>query len=458
MSALDYKQFIDGKRLIDKPTGIEVDPRSLNGDLFDFQQDIVRWALKRGRAAIFADCGMGKTPMQLTWARHVPGRVLIVTPLAVAAQTVREAKKFGIDGVKYLRADDGTTPIPVTNYEMIDRFNSENFEGVVLDESSILKSYTGKFRNQLINDWGSIRYRLAATATPAPNDFMELGSHAEFLGVMTRTDMLSHFFVHDGGETQKWRIKGHAESEFWRWLCEWAVMIRKPADLGYEDGNFSLPQLHIAQTTVDASPDASGMLFALEARTMAERRDARKSSVAERVNAVADIVNQSDKPWLVWCDLNSESEALKKAIKGAVEVKGSDPQEVKEKRLLGFTNGSIRVLVTKPSIAGWGLNWQHCSHMAFTGLSDSYEQFYQAVRRCWRFGQKSDVNVYVVTSTTEGAVVANIKRKEADSERMAKMMVDHMAELNSQNVRGATRMDKSYNPTLNLRVPSFLNR
>lgn len=457
MSAIDYKQFIDGKRLKDEPTGLDIFPSALNGMLFEFQQDIVRWALKRGRAAIFADCGMGKTPMQLTWAKHVPGRVLIVTPLAVAAQTVREAEKFGVDGVRYLREDDGATPIVVTNYEMIDRFDSAAFEGVVLDESSILKSYTGKFRNQLIDEWGGVRYRLAATATPAPNDFMELGSHAEFLGAMTRTDMLSHFFVHDGGETQKWRLKGHAESEFWKWLCEWAVMIRKPSDLGYADGGFKLPNLHIAQTTVDANSDAAGMLFAMEARTMAERRDARKSSVAERVAAVADLVNSSRDPWLVWCDLNSESEALTRAIPGSIEVKGSHTQEVKESRLMAFTEGRERVLVTKPTIAGWGLNWQHCAHMAFTGLSDSYEQFYQALRRCWRFGQTQEVHAYVVTSSTEGAVVSNIKRKEKDSERMAKMMIDHMAKLNAENIKGTTRMDKSYNPTLNVKVPSFLS-
>jgi len=453
---MTYKDFIAGKRIIDRPSGLEEIP-PLNPQLFDFQRDIVSWALRRGRAAIFADCGMGKTPMQLEWARHIPGRVLIVTPLAVASQTCREAEKFGIDGVKYLRADDHKTQIVVTNYEMIDRFCPFDFEGVVLDESSILKSYTGKFRNKLIGEWGDVNYRLAATATPAPNDFMELGSHSEFIGAMTRTDMLSHFFVHDGGETQKWRLKGHAESEFWRWLCEWAVMIRKPSDLGYEDGDFLLPQLHIAQTTVDASPDAAGMLFAMEAKTMSERRDARKTSVGERVNAVADMVNASDQPWLIWCDLNSESEALRKAINGAVEVKGSDAQEVKEQRLLGFTNGSIRVLVTKPSIAGWGLNWQHCSHMAFTGLSDSYEQFYQAVRRCWRFGQDTDVNVYVVTSSTEGAVVANIKRKEKDSERMAAMMVEHMADLNAENIKGTQRKDKSYKPENEIIIPNFLN-
>ncbi len=451
---MTYKEFIATKRITDKPSGINVN--SINDTLFPFQQDIVKWALRRGRSAIFADCGLGKTPMQLEWANHVPGRVLIVAPLAVGAQTCREAKKFCIEGVKYLRADDGETPISVTNYEMLHHFDPDNFKGIVLDESSILKSYTGKFRNQVIDDWSCVPFRLAATATPAPNDFMELGNHSEFLGAMTRTDMLSHFFVHDGGETQKWRLKGHAESEFWRWMCEWAVMIRKPSDLGYSDGNFQLPPCHINQVTVENTIEADGMLFALDAHTMQERRQARQHSVNERVNAVADIVNSTDHPWLVWCDLNSESAALKSAINGAVEVKGSDSIELKEKSLADFSGGKTRCLVTKPSIAGWGLNWQHCSHMAFTGLSDSYEQFYQALRRCWRFGQKNEVQCYVVTSSLEGAVVSNINRKESDSKRMAEMMVKHMADMNAENIRGTTRVDKSYKPKMEMKLPAFL--
>lgn len=450
-----YDQFIASKRIADTPTGIaEIPP--LNPMLFDFQRDIVSWALRRGRAAIFADCGMGKTGMQLEWAKHVPGRKIVVAPLAVASQTVREAGKFGINGAKYLREDDGNTPIVVTNYEMLDRFDPARFGGIVLDESSILKSYTGKFRNQLVDDWGALPFRLCATATPAPNDFMELGNHSEFLGAMSRVDMLSSFFVHDGGETQKWRLKGHAESEFWKWVCSWAVMIRKPSDLEYCDGDFKLPPLHIHQIEVDHDPCAGGMLFAMEARTMDERRAARRDSLDCRVAEVARMVNASADPWLVWCDLNSESDALCKAIPDAVEVRGSDTIEDKEARLRGFADGSIRVLVSKPSICGWGMNFQHCAHMAFTGLSDSYEQFYQAVRRCWRFGQNREVNCYVVTAKTEGAVVANIQRKESDSEEMARQMVAHMREINSAEIRGATRNDKSYNPKSNIVIPSFL--
>lgn len=450
-----YQTFLAKKRIEDRATGLNRAPK-LNAKLFDFQRDIVGWALRRGRAAIFADCGMGKTAMQLEWAVHVPGRTLIVAPLAVGAQTVRESSKFGIPGVKYMRQDDGETRIAVTNYEMLDRFCPDDFHGLVLDESSILKSYAGKFRNQLIDDWTSVPFRMAATATPAPNDFMELGNHAEFIGAMTRTEMLSHFFVHDSGETQQWRLKGHAEEEFWRWMCSWAVMLRKPSDLGYEDGGFILPALHINQVTVEASHEDAGFLFPMQASTLSERQDARRASVEQRVAAVADMANGSREQWLIWCDLNAESSALASSIDGAVEVRGSDTIDEKESRLRGFSDGEIRVLVTKPSIAGHGMNWQCCSHMAFTGLSDSYEQFYQAVRRCWRFGQKREVNAYIVTASTEGAVVANIKRKETDAARMADMMVAHMHDLNAENIRGTERNISHYTANTKMQIPAFL--
>jgi len=450
-----YERFLRGKAKMDDPSGL-VDVPDLSDHLFAFQSDIVRWALRRGRAAIFADCGMGKTPMQLEWAYRVPGRVIIAAPLAVAGQTVREAEKFGIPGVKYLREDDGLAEIVVTNYEMLDRFDPDAFEGVVLDESSILKSYTGKFRNQLVDDWGRVRFRLAATATPAPNDFMELGNHSEFLGVLTRVEMLAQYFVHDGGETQKWRLKGHAEEPFWKWLCSWAVMIRKPSDLGYEDGDFVLPGLRMHEHRVTSKDTSEGMLFAMEAQTLIERRQARKASVDARVNRVAELVNDSADPWLVWCDLNSESEALCSAIDDAVEVRGSDEMEVKEARLRGFTEGKHRVLVTKPSIAGWGMNWQHCAHMAFTGLSDSYEQFYQAVRRCWRFGQTREVHCHVVTADTEGAVVANIRRKEESADQMAQMMVSHMSELSREVLADVSLEDRDYRPAVEMSMPDFL--
>lgn len=441
---MNYQDFLTAKKTIDPDTGVSVDRSALNPMLFDFQKDIVRWALKRGRAAIFADCGMGKTPMQLEWAHHIPGRVLIVAPLAVSAQTIREATKFHEDAIEY--SADGTINgrITITNYERIHHFDPAMFSGIILDESSILKSYTGKYRTDLIERFGQVPFKLACTATPAPNDFMELGNHAEFLGAMKRTEMLSMFFVHDGGETQQWRIKGHAESEFWQWICSWAVMIRKPSDLGYEDGKFQLPPLTMEQITVPCEEPTDGMLFAMEAQTLQERQGSRRASIQDRVKACADKANATKDQCLVWCDLNDESAALTRSIPDAVEVKGADSEEHKERALMDFAAGKIRVLVSKPKIAGFGMNFQSCHNVFFVGLSDSYEAFYQAVRRCWRFGQIQEVRCYVVTSETEGAVVKNIKRKEVDAARMAEMMVENMKDINAENIRGTIRTRSTY--------------
>lgn len=439
-----YTDFLAAKAVDDLPTGI-TESVDLSGHLFDFQRDIVNWALVRGRAAIFADCGMGKTAMQLEWAKHVPGRVLIVAPLAVAGQTVREGEKFGIP-CEYARKDaDSSADIVITNYERLDAFDGANYTGVVLDESSILKAFTGKIRNQVIEQFGRVPFRLACTATPAPNDYMELGNHAEFVGAMSRTEMLSHFFVHDGGETQKWRLKGHAESDFWKWLCSWAVMIRKPSDLGYSDDSFTLPQKQMYHHTVGADNHDTDMLFAMEARTLQERLTARRNTVKKRAEQVAALANSNAEPWLIWCNLNSESETVARMIPGAVEVTGSMTPEAKTDAMNGFTAGDIRVLVTKPKIAGFGMNWQHCRNMAFLGLNDSWEAYYQAVRRCWRFGQTNEVNVHIVTADIEGAVVANIERKEKDAEAMAAFMVEHMAELNKENLKAqASPMKTDY--------------
>lgn len=433
----DYEQFLVQKAIVDPSTGLHAVP-ALNPMLFPFQRDIVAWALRRGRAAIFADCGMGKTPMQLEWAKHIPGRVLILAPLAVAQQTVREGAKFGIEVIYAREGGAHLGKITVTNYEMLEHFDAGMFHGIVLDESSILKAYDGKTRTQIIDSFAQTPFRLACTATPAPNDYMELGNHAQFLSVMSYTEMLSMFFVHDGGETQKWRLKGHAQSEFWRWLCSWAVMIRKPSDLGYEDGGFILPGMVMHDVTIQVDKPTTGMLFAIEARTLQERIAARRDTVPERVAHCAALANATDKPFLVWCNLNSESDALRKAIPGSVEVKGSDGWADKERNLLGFANGDIHCLITKPTIAGHGLNLQRCADMAFVGLSDSYESFYQAVRRCWRFGQKQTVNVHVITAEAEGAVVANIKRKEREALDMAANMVEHMKDLNTEALHGAT--------------------
>lgn len=436
----DYGKFLSSKAIVDPPTGI--DPGPINDALFDFQRDIVRWALRRGRAAVFADCGLGKTPMQLEWARQI-GDVLILAPLAVAQQTVREGEKFGVP-VHYCRSQDMANPgINITNYEMLEHFDPAKWRGVVLDESSILKAYDGKTRTRIIEAFRDVPFRLACTATPAPNDYMELGNHAEFVGAMSRSEMLSMFFVHDGGDTSKWRLKGHAEAEFWRWLCSWAVMIRKPSDLGYDDADFILPPIALHETTIRVDRPTEGMLFALEAQSLHERIKARGSTVNDRVRAAAALANDNNRPWIMWCGRNDESAALVKAIPDAVEVKGSNTIEEKEDRMARFSRGDIRVLVTKPSIAGFGMNWQHCSDVAFVGLSDSWEAYYQAVRRCWRFGQKNEVDVHIITAETEGAVVTNIKRKETDAAAMASNMVEHMHDLSEDAVKGGTKRDKA---------------
>lgn len=461
MTEIDYSAFLAEKEMRDPPTGLEDIPE-LPSCLFDFQADITRWALRRGRAAIFAGTGLGKTLMALSWASAIHestgGNILILTPLAVASQFVAEATKFGIPARQCVGDGDVGPGINVTNYQKLDHFNVSRFQGVVLDESSILKAYDGKTRTHLINVCRQVPFRLAATATPAPNDFMELGNHAEFLGVMSYTDMLATFFTHDGGETQKWRLRGHAEGPFWRWMCSWAVMPRHPRDLGYEEAGFDLPPLRQHQHLVDVEYRSSldtGMLFPVEARTMQERMGARRDTIKERVEQAA-AVTPSDRPFVWWCNLNDESAALANAIPEAVELRGSDSEANKERKLVDFSQGRIRVLVTKPSICGHGMNWQHCADTGFVGLNDSFEQVYQAIRRFWRFGQEQPVNVHFIAAETEGAVVANIRRKEADAERMAKAMVQHMADLSSQEVRGTVRDRPDYNPTEPVRLPEWI--
>jgi len=437
---MEYSEFIESKAMLDDPNGIDVS--ELSEYLYPFQRDIVSWAIRRGRASIFADCGMGKTIMQLEWARvyseHV-GPVLIVAPLAVAKQTVCEAEKFGIS-VKYVRStSDVDTPISITNYEMLDKFNPSWFSGIVLDESSILKSYTGKFRNLVIEKFGTIPFRLACTATPAPNDHMELANHAEFCGIMKRQEMLSMFFVHDGGETQKWRLKGHAESEFWKWMTSWAVMIQRPSNLGYDDGKFILPDLLINHHTITAKNNDCSTLFAMTANTLQERLQARRDTIQKRSEAVAELVNSDGGTWLIWCNMNKEAETVTSLIDGAVNVHGSLSLDDKTQKMLDFSSGKIRVLVTKPKIAGFGMNWQHCHNMAFLGLNDSWESYYQSVRRCWRFGQKNDVNVHIVTADIEGEVVRNIERKERQAKLMLDEMCKNMESLTRENIKGSKR-------------------
>ncbi len=444
---MKYDEFIEGKQRSDNTCGFEVD--EVNPMLFDFQKDIVIWALKMGKSAIFADCGLGKTPMQLEWAHkvnlHTGKPVLILAPLAVSRQTIGEGVKFGIDVQKYT---DGNCGILISNYEQLHNIDLSLFAGIVLDESSILKSYSGKIRNDIIEKTKDMKFKLACTATPAPNDFMELGNHAEFLNIMTRSQMLSMFFINDTAHTGTWRLKGHAEKKYWKWLTEWAVMIRKPSDLGYEDNGFLLPPIKIHEHIIDAKP-LDGELFATVASTLQERQKARRETVSERSKLAADIVNNTDGLFLIWCNLNTESQELKRSIENAVEITGSDTDKHKEDSMTNFSKSKIQRLVTKPKIAGFGMNWQNCHNTIFVGLSDSYEQYYQAVRRTWRFGQKEQVNIHIVISENEGSVLQNIRRKEKDADNMAREMVKNMKDLSSAIIHDHSEdIKKEYQSTV----------
>ena len=455
-----YHDFLAAKRVADVATGMIKLP-DLPEFLFPHQRDIVRWSLRRGRAAVFAGTGLGKTLMELVWSRvvanHTGKPTLLLAPLAVSHQHEREAGEFGMSA-KVVTRDGVADETAITNYQKLDQFDLSNYGGIALDESSILKSFDGHYRNKLIEIAKPIPFRLAATATPAPNDFMELGSHAEFLGVMSYFSMLATFFTHDGSETRNWRLKGHAENDFWRWMASWAVMLRKPSDLGYSDEGYELPpltkRLHVIETGSHWGDDGQYSMLPVLAKTLQERNHARKSTIDQRI-ARAVALTPPDKTFVWWGNLNAETEGVTKAIPGAVEVRGSDHDDYKEEKLKDFSQGKIRVLVTKPTIAGFGMNWQHCHRTGFVGLNDSFEQVYQAIRRFWRFGQKMPVTADFIAADTEGAVIANQERKEADAERMAAAMVRHMADLSSLAVRGSTLDRPDYQPKQKLRLPQW---
>ena len=417
---MNYESFLASKRIGHAFAGFE--PKAKRGSkLFPFQRLIVDRAIRMGRMAVFAECGMGKTLMELEWGRQVAGNtgkpVLLVAPLAVSEQTCGEALRFGYEASFSREPSTGKGPtIQVTNYDNIDKFDPARYSGLILDESSCLKG-NGPMRKGIQDFAARIPYRLACTATPAPNDYTELGNHSEFVGNLSAQEMLATYFMHDGGETSKWRLKGHARMDFWRWVASWSVFCSKPSDLGFADDGYNLPDLKYHHHVVGSGFDA-GLLFEVEASGLSERRTSRRVSISERCEKAAEIIGSSDQPWLVWCDLNDESELLTNVIEGSVEIRGSNKPEEKVDRLIGFANGKYRRLVTKPSIAGFGMNYQHCSDMIFVGMSDSWEQIYQGVRRCWRFGQKSEVNVHFITSLAEGAVVRNIQRKDAAAATM----------------------------------------
>jgi len=440
---MNYDDFIASKKKIEVPTGHN--PGDLNEHLFDFQHAIVTWAARRGRAAIFADTGLGKTLMQLSWAqevqRHTGGKVLILAPLAVSEQTIEQGSTFGIDVSRYAGQTAGG--IYITNYERIDEAFAAEWAGIVLDESSILKSHDGKTRTKIIDYAQGIPYRLSCTATPSPNDFEELGNQCEFLGVMTRTEMLATYFVNDTGDTGTWRLKGWGASKFWEWMGSWAVVLRNPSDIGFDGSAYLLPAPEYFEHVVDAESD--GDLFAKPAQTMTERRKAQRNSIEQRCAALAALVNsQPDEPWLIWCHLNDEAELLASMIPGSVNVQGSDKPETKAAQMLRFSHGELRVLISKPKICGFGMNWQHCARMAFVGLDDSFEKFYQAVRRCFRFGQKRNVHVHLFVAENEGQVLNNLKRKEQQHHEMSANMVDHMRDIMNNELKGTANVKEEY--------------
>ena len=452
-----YQVFLASKAIRDPATGLQTFG-DLPAAMFPFQRDITSWALRRGRAALFEGTGLGKSFQELAWAdavhRETGKDILHLAPLAVTSQMVREADKFGIVARQVRDQAGCLSGTNITNFQKLDHFDLSKFGGVILDESSILKSTDGHYRTKLIAECQQIPFRLAATATPAPNDFMELGNHAEFLGVMSYTDMLATFFTHDGGDTQKWMLKGHAENDFWAWMASWAVMLRKPSDLGYSDEGYDLPPLRLHQHTVEVDAPPEGFLFAMPAQSLGERIKARRDTVDARVQRAIDITPR-DRSCVWWCNLNSESEMLTSLLPGAIETKGSDSDDEKERKLLGFSDGSIRHLITKPKVAGFGMNWQHCHDTGFVGLNDSWEQYYQAVRRFWRFGQTHAVNAHLIAAETEGNVVANLQRKERDAERMLDAMVRHTADLSSLAIRGQVRDTPDYNPQKKMELPAW---
>lgn len=462
---MNYQEFLQKKAMIDAPTGIE-NPRGISKSLFEWQRPVVKWALQRGRAALFENTGLGKTAQQCEWSRIVEREtqmpVLIAAPLAVSHQTIEEALNILGMPINFAESQDdiGERGVYITNYQKLHKFDSRKFGGIALDESSILKSIDGSTKRALIEEWTVVPFRLACTATPAPNDYMELGNHAEFLGVMKSSEMLSTFFVHDGGETQKWRLKGHAEADFWKWMASWAVCITHPRDIGFEMDGYDLPPLRIHEVIVDfESVPLPGEMIALPAKSLKDRRNARRASIDDRVAKCAEIVNASpDGQWLTWCGLNNEADECAK-LTNSENVQGSDSDERKEKMMLGFAHGEVHRITTKGSIAGWGMNWQRCHKMAFVGLNDSFEMLFQCIRRCWRFGQKNPVDVYIILSSQEGEVLKNIKRKEADATAMQKALVSHMAALTKKSLGvAATRTTLAYNPRKELIIPAFLSR
>jgi hypothetical protein len=452
----EYDSFLKSKVSYVPNFGHKATP--VNPLLFDFEQAIVEWAVLRGKAAIFADCGMGKTLMQLEWARQSGPNVLIVAPIAVAQQTIEEGKKIGVVP-EFIDRPCDRDGVWITNYEKLKHFVGHQYDAIVLDESGILKSLDGKTRTMLLNEFTNIPRRLCCTATPAPNDISELANHAQFLGVMSRTQMLAQFFVHDSDESgdKGWRLKRHAEDIFWQWVSRWGLYIRKPSDLGFPDGKFILPDLNVSKLEVGTNWKPEGVLFHMGGGGLKARRSARKGTIDERVKTAATKILGSSKQWIVWCGLNQEGDMLEKALGDkCVQIAGKDSDEDKLSRELIWRSGKVQTLITKAKIFGWGMNWQCCHNMLFLGIGDSYEQYYQAIRRCWRFGQTREVNVLIVASSAEQDVVNNVNRKEIDAASMSENIVKHAEKSMKEAVCGIENNAKeTYDPKVEMNLPQW---
>lgn len=450
----DYRAFLETKAIVVRPSGREVSPDEIHSSLFDFQRDMVCWSSRKGRAALFEYTGLGKTRQQIEWARLTGERTLMLAPLAVTRQTVREGRAIGVE-IQYARSQEDAAPagLTITNYEMLSHFDPSAFGAVVLDESSILKNFEGKVRTNLIRAFRDTPYRLCATATPAPNDIAELANHAEFLGVMKREEMLAAFFVHDD---TGWRLKGHAREPFYRWLASWGMSLTRPSDLGYADDGYALPPLEITACLVPTTFTRPGQLFATDLKGIGDRAAVRRETLSERVKAAAELIlSEPEEPWIAWVGLNDEGRELAKLIPGSVLVEGQDSIEHKTEAIERFISGETRVIVSKTSIFGFGLNLQRCARMVFVGLSDSYEQYFQAIRRCWRYGQARPVHAYIVLTEPEEVIYANVCRKQREAEATAAELVKHVAAFEKAEIAAVGRReDRPHEQAI--RVPSWL--
>lgn len=450
----DYGAFLASKARVFAGSGIDVPADSLHPSLFPFQRDLTRWALRKGRAAIWADCGLGKTLMQLAWAQHVPGRVIIVAPLTVAQQTVSECARFGFGRAEYARHEaDTDAPIVITNYEMVEHFDPAEFAGVVLDESSILRNETGVYRQRLTEMFAETPFRLCCTATPAPNDVQEFTTHSEFLGILSRVEMLATWFVHDD---EGWRLKRHARAAFYRWLASWGMAIAKPSDLGYSDDGYELPPLSIEPAIVGTAYVPDGQLFTTTLHGVGDRAKVRRGTLDARVDRALDLIrSEPDQQWIAWCGLNDESTALARALPDGIDVEGSMSPDEKTERIQAFMHGDRRVLITKPKIAGLGLNLQNAARQVFVGLSDSYQDYYQCVRRSYRFGQRDAVRAYIVLSDLEEAIYANVLRKEREAQDAQSALISHAVAYERAEI-AAVRQRDPYHPTRAMELPAWL--